>query len=208
MNEIHLSYLITTKNKLSYLKPSIKKLIEQKGADEEIIIADATSTDGTKEFLESLKKSGDIDYFVSESDAGEAHGLNKLLLSAKGMLVTVITDDDVFHYPVIQAIKDFMLAHPGIDMMSANGGFKNQNIKAPVRSLVYENDYRKWLGNRKPFSFCGLGIFLRKSSVPLLGLWNTSFRRADAEFSLRTTSGKANIAWYTGYSFVNRKSVV
>ena len=44
---------------------------------------------------------------------------------------------------------------------------------------------------------------IRRSSLPLLGLWDPSFRRADAEFSLRVTAGKANIAWYTGYSFVN-----
>ncbi|MBU4223854.1 hypothetical protein KJ934_01345, partial [Patescibacteria group bacterium] len=83
------------------------------------------------------------------------------------------------------------------------GGFKNQNPATGVRPLVYERGYHQWQKNHTPFSFCGLGAMIRKSSLPIIGLWNPSFRRADAEFSLRVTAGKANIAWYTGYSFVN-----
>lgn len=203
MNEIRLSYLITTKNKLPYLKQAIRKLIEQKKDGEEIIVADGGSTDGTKEFLKSLKESGEIDNYISEQDYSEAHGLNKLFLMAKGTLMTIITDDDVFHYKTILFIKDFMLSHPEIDMTGANGGFKGQDTTKGVRPFYYDQNYREWQKNRTPFSSCGLGIVFRRSSLPLLGLWNPAFKRSDAEFMLRNTSGKANIAWYTGHAYVN-----
>ena len=202
-NATTLSYIITTKNKLPYLKESMERLLQHVKGGEEIIVADAESTDGTKEFLNDLKQSGKIEYFVSEPDFGESHGLNKLLLVARGTLIKIITDDDVFHYPAIEACKKFMLAETQIDMVSTEGGFKDQNIATSVRPLAYEQGYRQWQKDHTPFSFCGLGTMIRRSSLPLLGLWNPSFRRADAEFSLRVTAGKANIAWYTGYSFVN-----
>ena len=202
-NNTTLSYIITTKNKLPYLKESLGRLLQHVKNNEEIIVADGASTDGTKEFLSELKRSGKIEYFVSEPDFGESHGLNKLLLIARGVLITVITDDDVFHYPAIGACKKFMLAEPQVDMVSTGGGFKDQNTATGVRPLAYAHDYRQWQKDHTPFSFCGLGIMIRRSSLPLLGLWNPSFRRADAEFSLRVSAGSANIAWYTGYSFVN-----
>jgi glycosyltransferase involved in cell wall biosynthesis len=200
---VTISYIITTKNKLPYLKDRLEKLFEQKSGDEEILIADGASTDGTKEYLEGLKRAGKIDYLISEPDFGESHALNKLILAAHGMLVKVITDDDIFHYPTINICKEFMLAHPEIDFVGTEGGFKNQDNTIDIRPLISKQDYEKWQKHHTPFNFCGLGHILRKSSLPIIGLWNPSFRRADAEFSFRVTAGKANIAWYTGYSFVN-----
>lgn len=203
MDVINLSYILTTKNKLPYLKISLGKLLQQKKNGEEILIADCESTDGTRKYLTELKESGKIDYLVSEPDYGESHALNKLLLAAQGKLIKVITDDDIFHYPSIDLHREFMLAHPEIDFLSSNGGFKNQIKTDEPRPLDYTNDYKRWMKNGTPFSFCGLSTMFRRSSLPLIGLWNPSFRRADMEFSLRLTAGKANIAWHTGYSYVN-----
>lgn len=203
MNEVRLSYVMTTRNKLPYLKQTLPRLIKNKKEDEEILVADGASTDGTKEYLESLKQGGLIDRYISEPDSGEAHGLNKLFLMAKGILITIITDDDVFDFKSLQAIKNFMLEHPEIDYTGSEGGAKNQNPGGSVRPFIYENNYRKWQSNRTPFASCALGLVYRRSSIPLIGLWNTSYKQLDAEFTLRNTSGKTNIAWYTGHSYVN-----
>ena len=125
-NATTLSYIITTKNKLPYLKESMERLLQHVKNDEEIIVADGASTDGTKEFLSDLKRTGKIKYFVSEPDFGESHGLNKLLFVARGVLITVITDDDVFHYPAIEACKKFMLSETQVDMVSTEGGLRTK----------------------------------------------------------------------------------
>lgn len=203
MNEIKLTYIISTFNRLPYLKKAIATLIKNKKDDEEIIIADGDSADGTKDFLVSLLKNKQIDYFISEPDTGESHALNKLLLRARGDLIKIVTDDDIFYYPNIQICKNFMLNHNKIDILGTDGGLKDQNPEKQVRPLLYKNDYIKWQKNHTPFSFCCLGIMLRKSSLPLLGLFNHDFKRCDAEFSFRITSGKVNIAWSTTPSFVN-----
>ncbi len=200
---IKLSYIITTRNKLPYLKKVLQELIKNKKGDEEIVVADGASTDGTKEYLAELFGRGEIDAYISEQDKSEAHGFNKCILMSQGELIKIITDDDVFHYPSIARCRKFMLEHPEVDFLGANGGFEKQGSVIAPRILKYTDDYKQWLEHHTPFSFCGLGIMLRKTSIPLIGLLDTSFRRSDAEYSLRITSGPANIAWLTGYSFVN-----
>ncbi len=204
MTAPNLSYIITTRNKLPYLRRAMTRLLAEHQDNENILVADGASADGTKEFLAELYRAGKIQNYTSEPDEGESHALNKLLLRAQGQLIKIITDDDVFFYPAIRACKTFLLAHPEIDLIGTEGGIShNQNPHDIARAVVYETAYRAWRTDHTPFSFCGLGIMFQRSSLPILGLWDPAFRRADAEFSYRITAGKANIAWYTGYSFVN-----
>ncbi len=206
---IELSYLTATKNKLPYLKKGLEKLIANKKEDEEILVADGGSIDGTKEYLEELKRAGKIDYFISEPDYGESHALNKLFLVARGTLIKIINDDDAYYYPAIQDCKAFMLAHPDVDMLGMGGGsFKHETPnKLVVRQVAgYEENYRKWQKDRTPFEFAVLGIMFRRSSLPVLGFWNLSFTMADTEYTFRVTAGKANVAWYAGSAFVYIKN--
>lgn len=210
-NPISLSYIIATKNKLPYLKQGLEKLIAQKKDDEEILIADGASTDGTKEYLEKLKEDGKIDYFISESDSGLAHALNKLVLISNGILIKYLSDDDTFDYKTINLCKTFMLENTYIDLLNTEGGSLNNpsrisKEKDPleiVRSLNYIDDYKKWQDTHKAFYFCDLGVIFRRSSLPVVGFWSPLFPGPDVEFSLRVSTGKVNIAWYSGYSYVN-----
>ncbi|MEK7213611.1 MAG: glycosyltransferase [Patescibacteria group bacterium] len=207
--QVNLSYLTATKNKLSYLKRGLEKVIAEKKSDEEILIADGGSTDGTKEYLESLKAQGKIDYFISEPDFGESHALNKLFLIAKGILIKIINDDDAYYFPTIEACKKFMLEHSQIDILGMEGG----SIKHKSPSELYicpltdcTKDYLKWKKDHTPFQYPVLGIMLRRSSLPLLGFWNLTFTMADTEYTFRVTAGKANVGWYTGSSYVYIKN--
>ena len=195
MNEINLSYVITTHNKLPYLKEVMKQLLENVKEDEEIVVVDGASKDGTVEYLTELYQQGKIHQFISEPDKGEAHGYNKAMLMAKGELIKLITDDDVFYYPGIQECKRFMLEHPEVDVLGTQGGMISIS---PVEAVIYLEYYNDWLFTTKPFAFCGLGLLLRQKSLALTGLFHTGFIRVDAEFSYRITSGKINLAWYTG----------
>lgn len=203
MNPIKLSYVTSTMNKLPYLTIALERLMKNRKPDEEILVADGGSTDGTREYLERLFKEKKIDFFLSEKDKGESHALNKLFMRARGELITLITDDDAFNHPNIQECKKFMLEHPEIDMLGTDGGKKNQDPKESVRRLAYMPLFEKWQKDHTPFMCCGLGLMMRRSSLPLLGFWNPPYSRADAEFMLRVTSGRANLAWYSNPSFVN-----
>lgn len=203
MSEINLSYVLTTRNKLAYLKEILPTLIAAKQSDEEIMVADGASTDGTVEYLRQLYEQNKIDFFISEPDKGEAHGFNKLMAAARGDMIKLITDDDAFYYPSIRACKEFMLTHPEIDFLSTEGIRYRNNPVDPYGPMFSQSLFERWQKDHTPFAFCGLGIMIRKSSLPLLGYLHTGFIRVDAEYALRVTAGKAKLAWYTGECFAH-----
>lgn len=206
LNKINLSYILSTRNKLEYLKYTLPKLIANKKADEEIIIIDGNSDDGTNEYLKSLlEESKDtIDLVISESDFGEAHALNKGLLVAKGDVIKFIADDDIFCYKAIQSAKSIMLSDESIDITFG----VTYNVKfGKIESLECQNEvevkYLKYLNDFTPFSFTGLSMMIRKTSLARTGLFSTLTIAPDTEFSLRVTSLRVNV-YYTKFSTVVR----
>lgn len=191
-----LSYILVTRNKLSYLKTALADVIAHKQKDEEIIVIDGASTDGTPEYLQELLEHGDIDQFISEPDRCIGHGTNKGLLMAKGTLLKTLIDDDVVYFEDIQKCKVFMLEHPEIDVIGMNGMTDDE------QEYHREEDFLLWKTTPyHPFMFFELGAIFRRSSLPLIGLFDTSFVFCDAEYTIRITAGKARIAWYTGIAW-------
>jgi glycosyltransferase involved in cell wall biosynthesis len=204
MSEITLSYVLTTFNKLAFIKVVLPELILNKKNDEEIIVIDGGSTNGTCEFLNELRKSEKINNFISEKDKGEAHGFNKGVLLAKGILIKIISDDDAFYYPAINICKEYMLLHPELDILAGNtavtysNNYKNIDI---IRD--YQDSFLKWKdGKILNFAFCGTPVMIRRTSLPLTGLFDIKSGIPDFECTIRVT-GFANVAWYTGFPVVN-----
>ena len=200
---IELSYILTTYNKLEYLKITLPDLIKNCLSNEEIIVFDGGSIDGTAEYLQNLYTSKQIHFFVSEKDKGEAHGYNKAFLQAKGNLIKIITDDDYFDYKVIQHCKNYMLVNTEVDVIAYDGFGMSLDNNNGFESTNFIVDYNNWNQNKKPFLFCGLCLVIRKSSLPLLGLFNTKMKIVDWEYTLRITSLSINFKWYNVYGYVN-----
>jgi glycosyltransferase involved in cell wall biosynthesis len=204
MSEITLSFVLTTYNKLTYLKITLGKAIENRKEDEEIIVVDGGSKDGTPEYLQQLFNARKIQKFVSEKDFGEGHGFNKGMLMAEGRLIKLLTDDDAYDFRVINACKKYMLENPHIDYLNTHGGW--YDIQAHNEIHVFTEVYlilmQEWKDKGTPFACCMLGAMLNKRSLPFLGLINPSIKRADAEYSLRMTSQKIKMVWYLGISYV------
>lgn len=193
-SSISLSYIIVTYNRLPYLKTALSKLNAHRKKDEEIVVIDGGSTDGTPEYLQELHTRGEVNQFISEKDKSLGHAINKGMLMAKGELIKTMSDDDVYYYDEMQKCKEFLLTHPEIDALGTNG-------TAHDRSDYHrEEDFMLWkTTSYHPFMICELGLWLRRSSITIFGLADTSFTYFwDAEFTVRLTAGRARIAWYTG----------
>lgn len=203
-NKITLSYILTTFNKLNFLKVTLPLLIAVCKEDEEIVVVDGGSTDGTSNYLNDLFEQNKIHKFLSEKDFGEAHGTNKALLMAEGELIKLITDDDIYHFPAIMACREFMLNNAQIDILGFDGFEYNANQKhqAYIKSDCIEG-FKIWKREHTPFHFCGLSYLFRKSSLAYLGLFNPDFKIIDLEYSVRVSTLRANIAFYTGPGYVN-----
>jgi glycosyltransferase involved in cell wall biosynthesis len=200
--KINLSYVLTTFNKIEYLKVTLPYLIDAKQHDEEIIVVDGGSSDGTGQYLMELLQEGKIDAYLSESDFGESHGTNKGFLLAQGELIKLITDDDAYFFEGIRFAKDFMLNNKEYDVLGFDGLIINTSfeVKKFEKQTVF-NKYLIWKEHKIPFIFCGLSIMIRKSSLPLMGLWSTTFKMIDFEYTLRITSLPVRIAWYNGRGY-------
>lgn len=194
---IELSYIVTTFNKLPFLREGITRLVSAKKEDEEIVVVDGGSSDGTVDFLASLYKSGCIDQLISEKDFGESHGWNKAILMSRGKLIKVITDDDLFDFKEISHCRGFMEHNTDVDI-TVTPALNVSNLNTKECNLIGNiDDHEKFETERLPINTCGLGILLRKSSIPLLGLMNTSFVWVDFEYLSRVFRSKANIAYYS-----------
>jgi glycosyltransferase involved in cell wall biosynthesis len=168
--------------------------------DEEIIVVDGASTDGSEKYLKGLFNAGKIHQFISEPDLCQAHGTNKGMLMARGELIKIITDDDAYYFPGIQICKDFMLTHPDVDLLSGNIAGISLNNLSPVLWKDFERDFLDWVHYKKrSFWFTDMGLIIRRSQLPIIGLWHTGVICIDVEMGIRLTSlRQTNIAWYTG----------
>ena len=199
-----LSYFLTTYNKLPYLKVMMKELLEQKTEDEEIVVVDGGSTDGTVTFLEQLLKENKIQKFISEKDEGEAHGTNRAILMCEGELLKLLTDDDVYNYAVIRKIKTFMLQNKEFDLVGTNMSYFSLSEPHKLTLKDFYADFDDWKKKEvKRFWFNGQVFMMRKKSISYLGLFDTSVKNIDTEFSLRVSSlQNIKMAWLAGISSV------
>lgn len=185
--KISMSYVITTRNKLPYLTEVMKRLLENVKEDEEIIVTDGASTDGTVEFLTELYKEGKIHKFISEPDKGEAHGYNKAILLAEGELIKIITDDDIFDYEAIGIAKKYMLNNTSVDMLTGYAAtVNNTELQQLIPIEEFYSEFKKWQNRQqKTFYSNGLALIIRKNSLPILGLFNNSVIYVDIEYTIR-----------------------
>lgn len=199
MNKIEISWIIATRNRICQLKWNINQLILNKNENEEIIVIDGESTDGTEEYLNDLLNEGKIQIYIRGKDKNQAHAWNKGILMAKGKYIKKIIDDDVFDLASIRKCVAKMNEIPESDIcISEDMSMDVLNPQTIYRHSRY-NEFLKWKSNTYPsFTFGDVHMIIRRSSLPLIGLYDTSFIMMDYEYSLRISYLGAGILFYTG----------
>lgn len=89
-------------NGARHLEQTIRSVLDQGYADIEYLILDGGSTDGTLEIISRYEDQ--IDYWVSEPDAGIYDAMNKGLALARGELIVLINADDYFEPNAFQQV--------------------------------------------------------------------------------------------------------
>jgi glycosyltransferase involved in cell wall biosynthesis len=197
-----LSYVLATKDRLSRLQRAIERVLRAIQPDEEIVIFDGGSTDGSTEWLRLAAEQDRRITVVSEADRGEAHAYNKAILLSRGRLIKPLTDDDIFQWAAIAECKAFMLARSDVHALGTNGIGTVWHSEDPFVKQDYDAEFLRWAGGGPPFAFSGLGLMIRRESLPLLGLFDTRCTWVDYEFTIRATALRANVAWYRGAAWL------
>ncbi len=118
-SNVRVSYVITTKNRATYLDKALANVREFIEPMDELIIIDGKSTDATAEVV--ARNRDIVTLFISEPDQGEGHAFNKALFRAKGRYIKGISDDDYFYPDAMRRLVAEMEANPDVDAIQAGG---------------------------------------------------------------------------------------
>ena len=185
-----ISFVLTTKNRASYLEKALEDTKKLTGPNDELIIIDGNSTDGTKDIIE--KHLDSVDTFISENDEGQGHAYNKGLLLSSGKYICYLTDDDVFYREAVEQAAGIMDNNPDIDVLIP-GGMKEKNGKEKYVYMPEGSDFGKNVESLYMNSWCGLGFFIRASSIAKAGLSDPNCVAHDNSYIAQCISRGLNV---------------
>jgi GT2 family glycosyltransferase len=112
-----ISILMPSFNSGEYLQSAIESALSQLSDDDEIVVQDAQSTDGSAEYLTKL---GEIDprvMAVIEKDDGQSDALNRALARATNPWVIWLNADDMVLDSSLAALRDAIRCNPDVDLV-------------------------------------------------------------------------------------------
>ena len=121
------SIILPVYNGMKYLPKSVESILEQDFTDFEFLVLDDCSTDGSWEWLQSLKDER-VSLFRNEQNRGLFYNLNFLIKKSKASIIKLWSQDDVMYSNCIGAIVTFHQHHlqigfsyTGRDYIDASG---------------------------------------------------------------------------------------
>jgi glycosyltransferase involved in cell wall biosynthesis len=161
------SILVPSYNPAPFFETAIRSALDQMGPDDELLIQDAGSTDGTQEIIAELARADQRVKPVIEPDRGQSDALNRALARAKPSWVIWLNADDVILPGALDGLREAIVEHPEADLFY--GG--SRIIRADGTSVSFlpgrEMNLKKLL-RRGPTSFSG-SIVMREAALREMG---------------------------------------
>jgi glycosyltransferase involved in cell wall biosynthesis len=112
-----LSILMPVYNAGRYLAPAVASAVEQFGPDDELVVQDGGSSDGSIAALAQRYRDDPRVSIVSEPDAGQSDALQRALARARRPYLGWLNADDVYYPGALDAVRAALRAEPRPDVV-------------------------------------------------------------------------------------------
>jgi glycosyltransferase involved in cell wall biosynthesis len=133
------SVIMPVLNAMPFLKDSIDSILSQSFSQFEFIIVDTGSTDGSREYAESV-----LDpriRVLTETHRGAAHAINAGIVASRAELLAVMDADDISTKDRLSIQLAYMREHPDVVLLGTRFSFLIGNKLVPVAPPLM--DYRQ-----------------------------------------------------------------
>jgi glycosyltransferase involved in cell wall biosynthesis len=124
-------------NQSDFLEETINSVISQDHPDLEYIIIDGGSTDRSVEIIKKYEKH--LTYWISESDRGQTHAINKGFQKATGEILAYLNSDDLYLPHALSRVAGTFTMNPSIDLAYGNIQLidEKSNYKRDIRFVPF-----------------------------------------------------------------------
>lgn len=162
-----LSIITVSYNAKSTIEKTLRSALELNWSNKEILIIDGNSTDGTKDVIKQHEN--EIDYWLSENDAGIYDAMNKGISKATGEWVAFLNCGDTYYKGAADWIGKIT---SDIDVVYGNDAIVDKNDKImerkakSIKRMLYQ------------MVSCHQAFFVRRRLFDEIGRFDISYRIA------------------------------
>ena len=192
---LKISIIIPTLNQAQFLQEAIQSIITQQITGTEILVIDGGSTDGTQKVINEYLPY--IAYWVSETDRGQTHAINKGLTRITGDVWCYLNSDDLLLPDTLAYVRDLFLESPEIFWLSGAARVFGIEIQEwLLKPSAPESDLdilAPWSRKMKYVFPASVACFMRKDIPEEIGLFDENLHYSmDIEYYTR--------AYFSGYN--------
>jgi glycosyltransferase involved in cell wall biosynthesis len=167
-------------NQGRFIRATIESVLAQDYAHLQYLVMDGGSTDET---LDILKSYGSRFEWVSESDRGQAHAINKGWQRGKGEVLAWLNSDDVWLPGAVSRAVRYLVEHPACGMVHGEADFVDEEGRVVRRYPTYPFSAERI---REECTVCQPTAFIRRTALDRVGYLNESLHYCmDHEYWIR-----------------------
>lgn len=177
MENILLSVVIPTYNRVDYLREAIESVLAQTYKNYEILVVDDGSTDNTRELVASYASR--IKY-IYQDNKGPSAARNNGIRNAKGNLIAFLDSDDLWHPDKLAKQVAVFVENPSLSFLATGYGEINTKYEV-IKTNVLQSSELRSLQRKEMYKnfFATSSVMVKKTCFNKAGLFNENLHFAE-----------------------------